>query len=462
MKITKSQLKEIIKEEVSRLNKKTVLESRVKEINRELRTLNEGFDSDKFTSGLEPQVAPYKYWRAPLNILPSVLRDIELEDWDGIKWYTNKGFEWDSEQNRYKVLFISHQAGPILMYYDPLTCEFHFPEREVISNWYDTLTKESKEGLSQIKDEIQKKVPEFKKELETSEVPLSEELEMSDIDDMSIEDKAVFSAMNHEEVEDDLSRVIAKYTNQGGDYEGGYKDDISVSPGYLSESNKKGKMKITKSQLKQIIREEASRLKKQYILEDKKKAITEELRMLNEDDGQLEALLAKRDAEFYKWFDSVNIPYYQDYAGVQNLESNTILGSEFNDYAKHIRNSVDKRDWGMKYGDAVMSYLKDRYMNTINSIGDARVREFLKNPQVTDFSSNEEKVEQSIEANKFIDSIPSISDSKYLGNDAYFSKISSVVDDMIKECIDRGFTHLIPIILPWFASSWKRKVIDNK
>ena len=82
-----------------------------------------------------------------------------------------------------------------------------------------------------------------------------EELEMSDIDDMSIEDKAVFSAMNDEEVEDDLSDIIAKYANQGGDYEGGYKDDISVSPGYLSESNKKGKIKITKSQLKQIIRE---------------------------------------------------------------------------------------------------------------------------------------------------------------------------------------------------------------
>ena len=287
MKITKSQLKQIIREEASRLKKQYILEDKKKSIVKELRVLNEGFDSDKFTSGLEPQVAHSKDWNAPLNImLPSVLRDIELEDWDGIKWYTNKGFEWDSEQNRYKVLFISHQAGPILMYYDPLTRDFHFPEREVISNWYDTLTKESKEGLSQIKDEIQKKVPEFKKELETSEVPLSEELEMSDIDDMSIEDKAVFSAMNDEEVEDDLSDVIAKYTNQGGDYEGGYKDDISVSPGYLSESNKKGKMKITKSQLKEIIKEEASRLKKQYILEDKKKAIVKELRMLNESEAE--------------------------------------------------------------------------------------------------------------------------------------------------------------------------------
>ena len=43
-------------------------------------------------------------------------------------------------------------------------------------------------------------------------------------------------------------------------------------------------MKVTKSQLKQIIREEASRLKKQYILEAKKKAIVNELRMLNENE----------------------------------------------------------------------------------------------------------------------------------------------------------------------------------
>lgn len=375
MKITKSQLKEIIKEEVSRLNKKTVLESRVKEINRELRTLNEGFDSDKFTSGLEPQVAPYKYWRAPLNILPSVLRDIELEDWDGIKWYTNKGFEWDSEQNRYKVLFISHQAGPILMYYDPLTCEFHFPEREVISNWYDTLTKESKEGLSQIKDEIQKKVPEFKKELETSEVPLSEELEMSDIDDMSIEDKAVFSAMNDEEVEDDLSDVIAKYANQGGDYEGGYKDDVSISPGYLNESNKKGKMKITKSQLKEIIREEAYRLKKQYVLEDKKKAITRELKMLNENNG-LGVLYDSSLTDKEKFDKLMNTQEYltqKEYEFVVNHDAKAKDRLHYGDYYKYgewlnlnVYSEYDKEvaDFAMETGGGDLAhYMETGYLS---------------------------------------------------------------------------------------------------
>jgi hypothetical protein len=42
MKITKSQLKEIIKEEVSKIQKKTILENRKKEIVRELSELSEG------------------------------------------------------------------------------------------------------------------------------------------------------------------------------------------------------------------------------------------------------------------------------------------------------------------------------------------------------------------------------------------------------------------------------------
>lgn len=47
MKITKSQLKEIIKEEVSRLQKKTILENRKKAIIKELRMLNEGVSIDE-------------------------------------------------------------------------------------------------------------------------------------------------------------------------------------------------------------------------------------------------------------------------------------------------------------------------------------------------------------------------------------------------------------------------------
>jgi hypothetical protein len=47
MKITKSQLKEIIKEEASRLQKKTILENRKKAIVREMRMLNEEVEGDK-------------------------------------------------------------------------------------------------------------------------------------------------------------------------------------------------------------------------------------------------------------------------------------------------------------------------------------------------------------------------------------------------------------------------------
>jgi len=50
MKITKSQLKEIIKEEVSRLQKKTILENRKKEIVRELRMLNEEVTKEQIKS----------------------------------------------------------------------------------------------------------------------------------------------------------------------------------------------------------------------------------------------------------------------------------------------------------------------------------------------------------------------------------------------------------------------------
>ena len=59
-------------------------------------------------------------------------------------------------------------------------------------------------------------------------------------------------------------------------------------------------MKITKSQLKEIIKEEVSRLKKQYILEDKKKAIIKEMRMLNENDWQA-AQERHKDEEPNEW-----------------------------------------------------------------------------------------------------------------------------------------------------------------
>ena len=56
---------------------------------------------------------------------------------------------------------------------------------------------------------------------------------------MPIQDKGVFSAMNSEEVEDDFAD-LASLMNTGGDYEGGYQDDVSVSPGYFNEDEEVG------------------------------------------------------------------------------------------------------------------------------------------------------------------------------------------------------------------------------
>lgn len=65
MKITKSQLKEIIKEEVSRLQKKNILESRKKEITNELRTLNEyedEFHSENVSGWVDMATKEFGEW----------------------------------------------------------------------------------------------------------------------------------------------------------------------------------------------------------------------------------------------------------------------------------------------------------------------------------------------------------------------------------------------------------------
>tara|TARA_R110000868_G_scaffold105774_7_gene290384 strand:+ start:129 stop:1808 length:1680 start_codon:yes stop_codon:yes gene_type:complete len=91
MKITKSQLKEIIKEEVSKLQKKAILENRKRDIIREMRTLNEGgpyihrgedgsqtliipndlgdeIDSDDFYNALESQQGDGKMYERDFEV----------------------------------------------------------------------------------------------------------------------------------------------------------------------------------------------------------------------------------------------------------------------------------------------------------------------------------------------------------------------------------------------------------
>ena len=61
-------------------------------------------------------------------------------------------------------------------------------------------------------------------------------------------------------------------------------------------------MKITKSQLKEIIKEEVSRFQKTAILENRKKEIVRELRMLNEEvtKEQIQQIIQKHNKDFDK------------------------------------------------------------------------------------------------------------------------------------------------------------------
>jgi hypothetical protein len=61
-------------------------------------------------------------------------------------------------------------------------------------------------------------------------------------------------------------------------------------------------MKITKTQLKDIIKEEATKLQKKTILENRKKAIIREMRTLNEEvtKEQIEQIIQKHNKDFYK------------------------------------------------------------------------------------------------------------------------------------------------------------------
>jgi len=212
MKITKSQLKEIIKEEASRLKKQYILEDKKNAIAKELRMLNEDI---KITN---------------------------IENLGGTAGNPRYNFEFS---DGVKI----GRRGENGAGYDEYGPESGDPRYSKLIDQYIRSEYERTKNHSSISDGV-----DGWEDMYENKNEMGVELEMSDIDDMSIEDKAVFSAMNDEEVEDDLSNVLAKYANQGGDYEGGYKDDISVSPGYLSESNGRT-LKVTKSQFKEIIKE---------------------------------------------------------------------------------------------------------------------------------------------------------------------------------------------------------------
>ena len=111
MKITKSQLKEIIKEEVSRLQKKTILENRKKEIVRELGMLSENED----IMGLDPSIfeppgafEPETSYKEPFQ--NNMDMEIEDEEYDyflkdlknsyGLNWKIREDGTYEEALNR--------------------------------------------------------------------------------------------------------------------------------------------------------------------------------------------------------------------------------------------------------------------------------------------------------------------------------------------------------------------------
>ena len=80
-------------------------------------------------------------------------------------------------------------------------------------------------------------------------------------------------------------------------------------------------MKITKSQLKEIIKEEVSRLQKKNILENRKKTIIKELRMLNEDVSIDEAGIVERLKDGLEELEDSLSSYGMAYHIVDKIES---------------------------------------------------------------------------------------------------------------------------------------------
>jgi len=287
MKITNSQLKEIIKEEAKRLYKKTILENKKKAIVKELKMLNEneggtncikvlsldnvnystnynGEELDSHIYAQAVEMAEEKYSNG--TKIEFIYVDEAGKSHKGELTLKGEGdydtsgmFDDDSKTSdlgdHVIDLFDDHRTDAAFIkdieFEDDK--EVDEPINEIaggelkpdekkrvidaVLDSSDDYTREELEKLS-LKDLLNT----FK---DTTKLNEKEELDMSDID-MSIKDKAVFSVMDSEEVEDDLSDIIAKYAKQGDDYEGGYKDDVSVSPGYLNESNKAYIQRIVK------------------------------------------------------------------------------------------------------------------------------------------------------------------------------------------------------------------------
>jgi hypothetical protein len=206
-------------------------------------------------------------------------------------------------------------------------------------------------------------------------------------------------------------------------------------------------MKVTKTQLKQIIKEEVSKFQKTAILENRKKEIIKEIRLLSEDDSR----------EGFEWVDQnlSSIPYFDNFQGLSNISS---IENDISAYYKDVVNNEDERDYGWFLGDNVASYFKNSYNHLAENVSDPAMRELFLNP------SNENG--DAVKAVNWVKSLPSTQDGSYLGNSNSFGKISITFSKLFEELLDSSNENSyspqqVPLLVPYVIYLFKNVVWEK-
>ena len=248
MKITKTQLKEIIKEEASKIQKKTILEDRKKDIIRELGTLSEGegFDVDLTTINLSDTKSVASLFLA--KAIDSETFEAEEMNSPDINLSTNLKARYINDNGEEVIFPLSVRAS--LKYWEDADPDGRY-EGYSLKEFYSVL---------ECDDEFFEK----HEDLHEIEFPL-DDLVNSDgsyyLEDLAKREAREQSDSNHQDSFKSLGMSMSDFLEE----------TKNVSKKKTILENKK---KSSKSKLK---------LKKITILENRKKAIIREMRMLNED-----------------------------------------------------------------------------------------------------------------------------------------------------------------------------------
>lgn len=209
------------------------------------------------------------------GIKKELKEDFEIQDIEGIEELPLSDVDMSDEE---KSIFSTMDGG-----------------EESFDNFDDLLAKYRKQGGDYeggYEDDASVSPGYFNENLDIDDI---EEMPLSMVD-MSDEEKSIFSTMDGEEVVDDFVDIKSKFASKDS-YEGGYEDDVPVSPGYFNEGKT---VQITKEQLQKIIKEGVEQLHRKTLIENRLEQINQELNALNNPEAwesarkQAEAELEKK------------------------------------------------------------------------------------------------------------------------------------------------------------------------